>query len=200
MHSVMFYPGTGADHGPLIHFAQELGYTHFVFADYDVDENDALAFLHNIPGWKVMPSSLRRLSPEDFGQRDWGAFWHRECPVEPQVSPFGTECVLMSQEGRRVMVRYLGVDAFGCLEVLLTTPGWHPDAITLQDHGFGGNWSTFGGRSQMFDAARQADCLPELLLVGDGTEPWPGYEAFGEARVTPGQMHGHARRMYRREG
>ncbi len=53
----------------------------------------------------------------------------------------------------------------------------NPFAVVLQDHGFGGNWARFGGDGSALRAIAQQFTLPELLLVGENTSPWPGYKA-----------------------
>ena len=197
---VMFYPGAGHDHGPLVYFAKQHGYEQFVFADYGLNRAQVSEFMSQIPGWFIVPGSQRDLAPPDFDVADWALFWHHRCSVGDRHASFGVECELLSDAGLRVRLRYLGVDAFGCYEALLNTAGWQPNAITLQDHGFGGNWSRFGGSSRMFEAAQAAARLPELLWIADNTEPWPGYERCQDPVEMPGQMHRHVRSMYRRVG
>jgi hypothetical protein len=72
---------------------------------------------------------------------------------------------------------------------------WHsvdpdPFAVLLKDHGFGGNWTTFGGaEGVLYDIAQQT-VFPEYLLVAKGTEEWPNYEAVSDwTELSPGQQY-----------
>lgn len=195
---VMFYPGAGTDHGPLVFFAERFGFDRFVFADYGLDRADVLSFMSDIPGWSLVPGSVRDLAPKDFDAQEWADFWHPDCDVNRQGQSFACECQLRDRAGRVVLLRYLGVDAFGCYQALLKSKDWQPAAVTLQDHGFGGNWSRFGGESPMFQSTSSARFLPDTLLVAANTEPWTGYMPSGLEAVAPGQAHCHRRFVHLR--
>lgn len=195
---VMFYPGAGTDHGPLAFFAKEFEFDRFVFADYGLTRDEVIGFISDIPGWSLVPDSVRDLAPGDFDAQTWADFWHPDCDVNRHDQPFAFECQLRDRGGRVVLLRYLGVDAFGCYRALLKSKGWQPAAVSLQDHGFGGNWSMFGGDSPMFHSASAARLLPDTLLVAANTDPWPGYMPSGQEAKSPGQAHGHRRFVYRR--
>jgi hypothetical protein len=73
-----------------------------------------------------------------------------------------------------------------------------PYAVILQDHGFGGNWSQFGGRdSPLWQTAAASSNLPTWLLVGEDTDPWPGYERRSSP-AAPSGMHRNHRSLFRR--
>ena len=62
------------------------------------------------------------------------------------------------------------------------TPG--PFAILLQDHGYGGNWTSFGAKGELFRCAAANEALPEWLLVADNTTTWPDYYPQSDATPT----------------
>ena len=74
-------------------------------------------------------------------------------------------------------------------------------AVVLQDHGFGGKWTDFGGAdSYLFQCAERNGLLPEWLLVAINTDCWPGYNAASDWEQTiPGTgMHVTKRRLAKR--
>ena len=93
---------------------------------------------------------------------------------------------------------YLGTEAVGTFEALVNA-GLAPDAVVLQDHGFGANWSSFGHGGELFYSARRLNAWPTVLLVGDGTSAWNGYEAVSDPRVYAGACNGFTRTLYVRD-
>lgn len=55
-----------------------------------------------------------------------------------------------------------------------------PYAILLQDHGYGGNWTTFGRGGALHGLVKAARRFPEWLLVASNTKVWPDYEPASE--------------------
>ena len=93
---------------------------------------------------------------------------------------------------------YLGTEGIGTYERLLEA-GFVPDAVVLQDHGFGANWSSFGGTREMFHAARHRDAWPRVLLVGAQTSHWNGYVPITDPRPYAGNVFNLARALFVRE-
>ena len=62
-----------------------------------------------------------------------------------------------------------------------------PFALVLQDHGFGGNFSDFGGSKSVLLALTQLTGLPPWILRERYTRPWPGYTTLpGSTRPRQG--------------
>ena len=73
-----------------------------------------------------------------------------------------------------------------------------PFGMLIQDHGFGGNFSgyTFGDpRSPMVETAR-ANGWPSFIVVGCGTNPWPGFVRIIGVKPSVGGMHSNRRVLY----
>ena len=143
-------------HGPYTHIA---GYRPLVQKVFDRDEFHGLALLES----HVAPADLP------------GAFWvilEREEESSDEHGP--------------VRIAFLHVQ---CEAVLLFwklwcrtgTPG--PFAILLQDHGYGGNWTSFGADGELCRCAAAYEALPEWLLV-DVKNRWPEY--YPHSDKTPG--------------
>jgi len=57
-----------------------------------------------------------------------------------------------------------------------------PHAILLKDHGFGGNWASFGGRdAPLYKLASAKNSWPRWLVVNLNTPVWPGYRKVAGA-------------------
>lgn len=78
----------------------------------------------------------------------------------------------------RFAVLFLFADGHAAYNALFCQreSGPPPVVVVLQDHGFGGNWSRFGEGGALHKIAVRTGTFPELLLVGDNTTPWPGYQ------------------------
>ena len=70
-----------------------------------------------------------------------------------------------------------------------------PYAMVLQDHKFGGNWTTFGDPEGPLHQMAVQSGLPNWLLVGDNTNYWPGYELVSDP-TAPTDSNPRRRRLY----
>lgn len=193
---ILYYPGAGTDYGPLIRFSGPTEVKTVIYADYGMEKEPVIQFLSSIPGWSVGPMS--DLQPLDLGLvASWEQFW----PVNPKsrkfanpASAFGLRAKLVrQQDGVSVDFIYLATEAVQTYANLLLA-GLRPTIMVLQDHGFGGNWTQFGGNAELFKHAKGA--LPRYLLVGQNTEVWPGYAPVSGGRVDAGQMHAFERVIF----
>jgi len=73
-----------------------------------------------------------------------------------------------------------------------------PFAVVLQDHGYGGNWTTFGGGGALEQLATRTGRLPQYILVAENTEAWSGYLPVDGTVVGGGGMHRFDRQVWRR--
>lgn len=68
--------------------------------------------------------------------------------------------------------------------------------MLVQDHGYGGNWTSFGSGGALHQLAVRYDALPKWILFGlryGGTIPWPGYRTRSDPtpwveRPTPPEL------------
>jgi hypothetical protein len=195
---VLYYPGAGMDYGPFIRFSEQIDVKTVIYTDYGMKKGKATEFLSAIPGWST--EQVSNLQPQDLGLvASWEQFW----PVDPESrkfakpdSAFGLRARLVRQhDGVSVDFIYLATEAVQTYANLLLA-GLCPTIVVLQDHGFGANWTKFGGPAELFGQAQVA--LPRYLLVAKGTDVWPGYARVSNGRVDAGQMHSFERAIFER--
>ncbi len=201
---VVFYPGCGGDEHPIRLFGGTGSAHCFVMADYlnDLSCFGGLARVRfRVPlrvgdltpaPWTahVLPSELRR-SMYDFVQRNG--------------PPPGATLLVVEEHGgaaRRdpLAIILLHADGIAAYDALFCQSFGHlpPYAVLLQDHGFGGNYDSFGGGGLMERIAARTSVFPTWLLVGRGTRPWAGYERVPAVESDRGGMYNLHRHLYRR--
>ncbi len=195
-----FYPGSGSDGQDLRLFGGSGAAHCFVHADYDRDDcgGNPLGYevavqqplsradLKNIFGFDLG----RRFAPRDglgAGQTLAGGLWTVFRRNHPGGDLHGATVLAML---------FLRAEAVWTYWNLWTRRQAAPYAVVLQDHGFGGNWARFGGEgSPMHQRMVEAGALPEYLLVGENTIPWPEYQCVSGPDNDDG-MHHFQRRLY----
>jgi hypothetical protein len=219
---VVFYPGSGTDGDPLQVFGGARAAHCFVFADY----GSALGgrSLREVvtsqlsdpdrPGHPrgFVPVHVGALSEQELRPGGWSP--HLEVdPLEdpwavrePEGGAFAVWAVLErrvelddSHGAERLAIVFVGGEGIATFDALFCQgDAAAPFGILLQDHGFGGNWTRFGGGgSPLWKLARQY-ARPKWLLVAENTSAWPGYERASEA--SRGGMHRTPRCLYHLEG
>lgn len=192
---VLYYPGSGADSGPFRLFAESGRVSAVVYVDYGIEESEARKFISEIDGWR--PGKIKNLQPCDFQVPSWDSFWPESPRSRNFYAPdkaFAIKTTL-SSASTTVEFTFLGTEAIQTFSVLIGA-NIIPTAMVLQDHGFGGNGSAFGGHSEMFHSAVDHNALPELLYVAKNTGEWPGYRKVSDYSVYGGQMHNHERAIF----
>jgi len=173
----------------------------FIYADYLTKRADAEKTTQWL--WEKCKRTVKELQPKKFKAQQWADLWHsavREKRKKDVLSSYGFQQEIRTGTGKDHLDFYfLWVDAIGAWKHLVRA-GYKPDVVVLQDHGTGGNWGHFGGEREFYRAVQQAGHWPEYLLVADNTRPWPGYRAMSSSGHQAGQMHGHHRAIYRRDG
>lgn len=208
---VVYYPGSGNDGHPVRVFNSTRSAHCYLYADYGVSKNNIIERLTRLEsafrGYEVISKiDVRKaeLTPNPFIPRfvphqaeQFRGFAH--------ATPFALLVVfqrLSSYDHRhgaeRFAVLFLAADGFAAYEAVfcqqeLRSP---PFAIKLQDHGFGGNYDRFGAGGIMEDTARHYGVWPQLLLVGDNTEPWIGYEKVVGTGVSIGGYNANRCRLF----
>ena len=204
---VLYYPGAGTDDGPLTLIGENVTTAVVIYADYGVDEKAVTGFVTSLPQFQV--GNMRWLEPSILGVATWAEAWALDTASRRFHGPeraFGLQCGLHRRglgpfghpDRSRMRFQYFATEAVGTYSLLLRgRDDMVPRMVVLQDHGFGGYWTLFGGRSEMWRAAADANKLPEHLFVAENTEPWPGYQRVTDYAPQPGQMHEHARAFFR---
>lgn len=177
----LYYPGAGHDFDVLEHFSSKYGTQHFFYCDYLPSMALVPNILTQLKGWNVL--EIVALQPSDFGASNWDEFWfEKKRSYQPQlpdsVEPFGNTLTLEHPKGFQCKLTYLCTEGVGSIGPIARTFGM-PDCMVLQDHGFGGNWTTFGGDSELFSLARDLG-LPPFIFHGENTSAWDGYESVTE--------------------
>ena len=101
---------------------------------------------------------------------------------------------------QRFAVIFLYADAHAAYDAIFANQPQlgAPFAVVLQDHGFGGNYSSFGARGLLHKIAQAANVFPEYLLVATNTPCWEHYQQVSPAAVYGGE-HYNERHLYKRE-
>lgn len=177
----LYYPGAGHDFEVIDHFHFTYGTARFYYTDYHPDVADLERIKCHLRGWEI--ADIQSLHPAYFGARSWRDFWHRNPKSHSFENPnrssrFGHHMHLEHASGSTCQLTYLCTEGVESFRLIAQSFGL-PDCVVLQDHGMGGNWTAFGGESELFDIAREWG-LPPFIFHNEGTPVWPGYAA-----VTP---------------
>jgi hypothetical protein len=214
---VVFYPGAGDDGSPVRFFgSRHLAHT-FIYADYGVGRAEVERALveRSFRGYRQLDrveltaDDLRvrelryHLAPDDIDHRDRFAADR----MRPHEAPFGFIEVLERTAAAgdahgpaRLAILFLYADGHAAYDGLFcqdwSTP---PYAVVVQDHGFGGDYSSFGDDGLMHRIATRTGRLPRYLWCADRqSRPWRGYEPVPGVPVELGGVHGMPRTLYER--
>lgn len=213
---VVYYPGSGDDGHPLKVFGGAHAAHCFVFADYGFGGLTAAVVEAQLrdpcnPGHPkgYQPISITRLSEETIRPGGWRphiVFRGRDSDLkshQPEGGPYAIFAVLERRSdfgeengAARLAIIFIGGEGVATYDALFCQGDARPPfGLLLQDHGFGGNWTEFGGKTSPLWRLASRYATPEWLLVGQGTDLWPGYEQVSD--FDRGGMHGQLRWLYR---
>ena len=180
----VYYPGSHIDGDPVALFNRSRSAACFVYVDYILGR-DALEQEIQRNGFRGYRSLLAiDLLPEDFSPwRPTIAPPERAAGLRPE-SPYAKLCVFERLPGRpetlgqsRFAILFLCADGHAAYDALYCqdngTPA--PFCFVAEDHGFGGDYSTWGPDGVACQIAEASGVLPDLMLVARETRPWPGY-------------------------
>jgi hypothetical protein len=198
---VVYYPGAGTDGHPVKLFGSTGSAHSFVYVDYTIGQNEMEAELdhpkHHFMGYETLDRVT--VVSEDFADvrmRDGRKGYvfldvlTRKAEVGPEHGP------------ERLAVLFIGADAYDAYQRLFHDASCvkPPYAILIQDHGFGGNYDTFGRYGLLANLAAQANTFPTYLLAPSqerNTRIWLGYERVPDLDGDRGGMHKTMRYLYR---
>lgn len=199
----LYYPGAGEDFGPFKLFSRYSAISTVIYCDYQygsfINTAGEAGIREELNEYKVV--SEGGLSPTSFGQKSWEEFWPAVPNSRGFASPRGAFgawallCLCPKETGVIKMINfiYLCTEATQTYDILFVKRKIKPMAVVIQDHGLGGGWTVFGGKSKLYDIARSA--LPPLLYLSDNTNVWPGYKRVSDCGEPEG-MHGNKRALY----
>lgn len=214
---IMYYPGPSLDgHGVRV-FSSSRSAHCFVHADYGLLQDEVEQELRpagrGFNGYH--PIARLVLAEQDLTPSSWTT--HIE-PHEIQRDPLAFNRVAYSPfaifhvEERdadhdethgpeRFAFLHIGADGYATYDALFCQDDDVPQpfAVLLQDHGFGGNYDTFGKGGLLERIAdRAGNERPPWTLVADNTRPWAGYEPVEGVDGDPGGQQHHERYIYKR--
>ena len=213
----VFYPGSGVDGHAIKVFGGARAAHCFVYADYWYErkvmikalESEADGYGDGLRGYR--PLVRFDLTPADFPVR-WEPGTSRFAPpstpwsYKSAAAPYAFLQVFErlpdmddSWGGERLALLMMGADAFAVFEGLYGQPGGASQlyGLLLQDHGFGGNYDSFGGGGLMERMAQGYGVFPRWQLVASNTRPWAGYEPVDG--VGPAHGSGRMRTLHAKE-
>jgi hypothetical protein len=219
----VYYPGGLSDGHPFELFGASHAAHVFVYADYGLSREELSRHLspdshQRLLGYDVV--DIVDLSESDIAPAGWhphltdaehrdrvqrGESWVRDWMKGQGVTPYGALVVFQRRPRfdnhhgpARLSLLQLGADGIATYDVLFCQHGQRaPWALVLQDHGFGGNWDSFGRNGLMHAIAQRAGRMPEWVLLGHPTEVWDGFEPVRRCRSSIGGMHHGERHLFR---
>ena len=206
---VVFYPGSGTDGQPVQFFGSRHAAHCYAYVDYGITRDLVKRELNEHPFAGYRSVGRRELKMQDLTPNGWIPSIKPEVAPEAlqaTVPPYAFLEILERQPDfddthgpQRLAILILcadGVAAYDSLFCQATATA--PFAVVLQDHGFGGNWTTFGRGGALENLASITGQLPKFLLVAENTIAWAGYEAVDGDILGGGGMHGFDRQLWQR--
>ena len=202
---LVFYPGSGFDGQAVKDFGSAHAAHCFIYADYLIEESKLRAELSDASSPFKGYRSIKRVSfdpavvtPVNEHLSRFDGRW---------VTPVAPYCFLEILErnsdrtdehgAEKMALLFAGMDAYACFDAIFNGTQRQLLALVLQDHGFGGNYSRFGRGGLLEDIAKECGVFPDLMLVGQNTNPWTGYAPIKEAAMG---RHPSARILFERMG
>jgi DNA-binding transcriptional MerR regulator len=210
---IVFYAGSGFDGSPVEHFGSSGSAYCFVFADYGVSKAEIEAQLDDpLLGFRGYKSIYRAsLLEKEITPDGWRShIQHFEVPsgayVHATVEPYAFIEILERNPTlderygpMRLAVLFVGGDGVATYDALFCQKAAVPPpiAVVLQDHGFGGGYTSFGRNGLLERVAKRAVKLPKFLWIAtDSTEPWSGYQVIEGLESMKGGQWRNQRRLY----
>ena len=197
----VYYPGAGFDGQPIHTFNGGNAAHLYIYVDYGVEKQMIESKLDSFKGYKVIGKhdiALNQLAPAWRPHIRMTKELVEESRRCAKVSPYCFMAVFERKEeftsdhgAERFAVIFIGGDGIATYDALFANKNMvTPLAVILQEHGFGGNYASFGRDSIMEEIAEKSGVYPELLLVGTNcTEAWNGFYPANSPGVLGGMYH-----------
>lgn len=210
---ILYYPGSGYDDQPLAVFAGAHAAHCFVYVDYGIKkselEHDLIGASNFLRGYRVIgrlplknSDLVRRGCVQHFSLQDARSTEFSQGFVRPYVFLVLFERLNESNNlfgPQRIAIMFIAADGIATYDALFCQGAYVPPyAIVIQDHGFGGNYDSFGQGGLLEKLARECDAMPELALVSDNTVPWAGFNKLIDVEPARGGMHQQRRFLFKR--
>ena len=166
----VYYPGSGCDGHPVKLCALSHAAHTFLFVDRGVEREKIVEYLEDRKkGFRGYETLCRQRITED-ALRPGG--WSRHFSEQEGAKPFRLFVVLRRKDGgeehgpRRIAILFIGADGFASYDALYCqgdgTPS--PYLVVVQDHGFGGNFDSFGKGGCLERISRRCSVRPEFFV------------------------------------
>jgi hypothetical protein len=201
---IVYYPGAGTDGQPVAVFGGSGAAHCFVYVDYGLTRQAVEHQLDHPQHGFMGYTSIARVTVAEHQLTPAGWVRHfQPGDSTPNRHFIGTEpyAFLEILQRRpdfgpdhgpdRLAIVFMGADGVAAYDALFCQDGrLAPFGVVLQDHGYGGNYTTFGAGGLLHTIAVRTSRFPEMLLVATGnTSPWPGYAQIQGAVAGGGGMH-----------
>ncbi|MBO7329595.1 MAG: hypothetical protein J6W00_12590 [Lentisphaeria bacterium] len=203
----VYYPGAGFDGQPIHTFNAAHAAYLYIYADYGVEKQVIESKLNSFKGYKVIGKhdiALNKLAtawrPHILMTKELVEESRRRATVAPYcfIAIFERLSDFSDEHGaKRFAVIFIGGDGIATYDALFGNKNMiAPLSVVLQEHGFGGNYASFGRDSIMEEIAKNSGVYPELLLVGTNcTEAWHGFYPVNSPGVLGG-MYSEPRQLF----
>lgn len=208
----VFYPGCGTDGHPVKLFNSSHSAHCYIYVDYKLPWYDFLSEIessnHGFIGYHVkFVADLYKYFHGNRITNENLKFRNREKKILSYLYLHTFIIVMERNEdmdethgAEKFAILFLNMDGVMAYEMLYCQKtSRKPFAFLLQDHGFGGNYTTFGAGGRLEEIAIAQQTYPELLVVADNSRPLKGFTRLMNVAGDPGGMHNHMRYLYKRE-
>lgn len=211
----VFYPGSGCDGHPVALFGGSHATHSFIYADYGTSAKriieelkDPTTSFHGYDLFDVLELNEKDIVPN--GWRPTLAYENLKHRIK-DINKFATEkfAFLAVLERKytfderhgpeRLAILFLGADGIASYDAIYCQPSIFepPFAILIEDHGFGGNYDSFGSGSLLERISNSAKIFPKYILTNNSDRLWHSYEDLN-LDYSVGGMHETHRRLYKK--
>jgi hypothetical protein len=210
---IVFYPGSDVDGHAVKIFGSAHAAHCFVMVDYQLSLEDIernLAHEKNrFRGYRAIlqqPLDLTKLLPSGWTRYADRPEMHAQSIAQAEA-PFAL-VVILEREPKfddvhgpaRLGLLFICGDGIETFDALFAQRGSPPIfAVLIHDHAFGGNYTEFGGDGLLWQVAKRAGAVPNFLVLGDGTVPWPGFGGIQDVAGSRGGMYRRERFLYEQQ-
>ncbi len=209
----LYYPGSGLDGQPIRTLNTARAAQVFIYVDYGITvekiENDlngrGINGYHQIDKISIHPLELttdkwRAHIYPSSKDMNWILNWSKG------VKPFVYLYILERDEGlddshgnERIAILFIHDDGISCYDSIFCSDRdvKPPFILILQDHGSGGNYSSFGEGGLMSKIAHMTQVYPDFSLVATNTKPWKESSIVENVESVFGGMWTSERKLFK---